>query len=112
VKEFVIYRIDLLKRTAIFGGIGIIILMVLSIRGHYIALNYQFNGVVDSVIYDKNDIKGFADVIINRKTYHLNNAGWSFDYKIKKGDSLIKERKSMIIKLIKPNGETLIGNGN
>ncbi|WP_183577715.1 hypothetical protein HDF18_10805 [Mucilaginibacter sp. X5P1] len=112
MEGIVIYRLDILKRTAIFGAIAVLVMVIFSIRGHYADLNYQFNGVVDSVIYDKNDIKGFADVTIKGKTFSLYNGGWTFNHQIKKGDLLIKERKSMIIKLIKPNGEILIGNGD
>ena len=69
-------------------------------------LDYHFNGIVDSVSYD---IKGFATIIVKGSHYYLGDTGWDFDHnRIQKGDSIIKERNSMIIKLIKPNGQVVI----
>jgi len=86
--------------------VGVIISLIVAInynhKGTIIALDYHFNGVVDSVSYD---IKGFATIIVKGSHYYLGDTSWDFDHdRIQKGDSIIKERNSMIIKLIKPNG--------
>ncbi len=66
-------------------------------QGRKANISYSVTGVVDSVEYS---IKGYPTVIINRKTYDLSD-GYNFDYKIQKGDSLIKKNGSNIYKLIK-----------
>ncbi|WP_158990227.1 hypothetical protein [Mucilaginibacter sp. L196] len=73
------------------------------------SLSYEFNGKVDSVSYD---VKGEATVYIDT-SYYLGDPNWDFDHnRIQKGDSMIKEKNSMIIKLIKPNGKVIIEGEN
>lgn len=107
MKEFVIYRKDILKRCAIFGGIGLIILIFLNIRWHYKYLGYQFNGRVDSISYGD---KGTPIVIIKGESYLLNASDGNLDDKhiIEKGDSLIKMKNTSSVKLIKLNGQVII----
>jgi len=72
-------------------------------------LSYQFNGKVDSVTYD---VKGEATVYIDT-SYYLSDPNWDFDHnRIQKGDSMIKEKNSMTIKLIKPNGKVIVEGEN
>lgn len=58
----------------------------------------EFRGVVEDVVYDE---KGTPDVVINGIKYYLSSNDWFFDDKIQKGDSLIKKRNMMVIKLVK-----------
>ena len=107
MKESVIYRPDILKRVAFFGLIGFVVLMVFSIRAHYVYLAYNFNGRVDSVRYGE---KGDAFSIIKRKEYILDGA-WSYSSNnrifIQKGDSMVKLKDSTRIKLVRANGVTI-----
>jgi len=61
-------------------------------------LPLAFNGKVENVFYS---IKGEPTVSINNKTFNLPVNLWDFNHKIEKGDSLIKLKDSMIIKLVK-----------
>jgi hypothetical protein len=107
MKEFVIYRPDILKRVAIFGAIGLVVLIFFSIKWNNTYLNYQFNGRLDSIAYGD---KGTPIVIIKGKTYFLKEVDWNFhkSHIIQKGDSLIKDKNSITVKLVKPNGEVII----
>jgi len=107
MKQFVIYRMDVLRLVGVFGAVGLAILTFLFIHWHYKYLNYQFNGRVDSVEYGD---KGTTIVIIKGNTYFLNEADWNLDdsHIIQKGDSLIKKSNSIIVRLIKPNGKVII----
>ncbi|WP_184546398.1 hypothetical protein [Mucilaginibacter sp. FT3.2] len=68
--------------------------------------SYQFKGKVDSVSYT---IKGDAYVFIHGVKYYLSDNDWDFDHnRIIVGDSLIKKRNSMIVKLIKTDGSVVI----
>jgi hypothetical protein len=68
--------------------------------------NYEFNGVVQVVTYD---IKGTPDVKINGSEYFLTYHKWGFNHKIQVGDSLIKKRNKMVIRLVKQKtGEIII----
>jgi len=50
--------------------------------------------------------KGVPNVIVSGKEYYL-SAGYNFDHKIEKGDSLIKYKDSNLYKLVKhTSGET------
>jgi hypothetical protein len=102
----VIYRVDLLKRVAIAGVIGVIVLTGLSIRRHYVYLDYNFNGQVDSIRYGD---KGTSIIIIKGKEFDLND-DWSKGNgaSINKGDSMVKLKNSTWVKLIRPNGEMII----
>jgi hypothetical protein len=66
----------------------------------------QFNGRVESVSYD---MKGIATIVIKGVNYDLSDLNWDFDQnRIEKGDLMIKEKNSMIITLIKSNGQIII----
>ncbi|QEM06906.1 hypothetical protein DIU31_026620 [Mucilaginibacter rubeus] len=85
-----------------FIGVFILLLFASAIY-HYnnlVRKNYsiEFNGKVEKVIYS---IKGEPTVSINGKTFDLPVNLWDFNHKIEKGDSLIKSKDSMVIKLIK-----------
>jgi membrane-bound ClpP family serine protease len=110
MKEVVIYRPDVLKRVGILGAIGVIVLIFFSIKAHYKDLNYQFNGRVDSVFYGE---KATATVWVRKEEYYLDANNWDFDHnRIQKGDSLIKEKNSMVIRLIRPNGSVIVEGEN
>jgi len=104
--EFIIYRPDLLKRLAVFAVIAIIAAIGLNIRWHYVYLAYNFNGRVDSVRYGD---KGTAIIIIKGKEFILDDK-WSNDRNIpiNKEDSMIKLKDSTWVKLIRPNGITIV----
>jgi hypothetical protein len=59
---------------------------------------YEFKGIIKEVTYD---IKGTPDVKINGIKYTLSYNDWNFDHQIQKGDSLIKVRNIMVVKLVK-----------
>ncbi len=73
-------------------------------RDYEINLNYQFSGIVERVRYE---VKGKPYVTLKDKIYYLSFNDWNFNYEIEKGDSLIKRKGEMTIKLIKPNGKVL-----
>lgn len=58
----------------------------------------EFRGIVQDVQYD---IKGDVTVKINGHIYNPVSNNWSFGGQIQKGDSLIKYKNTMIIKLVK-----------
>jgi hypothetical protein len=93
-----------------FFVIGVIIMIIIGInydhKGTMRNLEYHFNGVVDSVAYN---IKGKATIIVNGSHYDLSEPNWNFDTnRIEKGDSIFKKRNSMIIRLVKPNGQVIV----
>lgn len=61
-------------------------------------LPYKFSGKVEKVSYS---VKGEPTVLINGKGFDLPVNFWNFNHKIQKGDSLIKQKNSMVIKLVK-----------
>jgi hypothetical protein len=67
-------------------------------------LSRQFDGIVEGVRYDE---KYIPYVQIKGKEYYL-DAGYNFERKIEKGDSIVKSSGSNSYKLIKPTGEVLI----
>ncbi|BAU52169.1 hypothetical protein [Mucilaginibacter gotjawali] len=94
----------------VFFVLFVCLARVLFMYGSYkyrkIYLAYQFDGRVERVSYD---IKGKATIIINGSSYDLSDNNWDFDHnRITKGDSLIKKKNSMIIELIKRNGQIVI----
>jgi len=106
MKPYKIYRIIVIS---LFVS-AVIIMLIEAIRfdhrGSIKNLDYYFNGIVDSVSYDS---WGKASIIIKGSHYYLADPSWDFDHdRIQKGDSIVKERNSMIIKLIKPNGRIII----
>jgi len=85
--------------------IFLILTVIFSIREHIIEKDYQFKGVVENVVYS---INGSPDVFINGKKYPLTYNIWNLNRKIEKGDSLIKHKNEMILKLVKKQtGETI-----
>jgi hypothetical protein len=98
------------KNVGIFGVIGVIVLIFFSIKARCKDLNYQFNGRVDSVFYGE---KATATVWVKKEKYYLDANNWDFDHnRIQKGDSLIKEKNSMVIRLIRPNGSVIVEGEN
>ena len=90
--------------------ITVVMLVVAGIYFNYInkktALDYQFNGKVDSVDYN---LKNQASVFIKGIQYDLFYQKWDFNHnRIQKGDSIIKRKNSIVIKLIKANGKIII----
>jgi len=73
-------------------------IMLFNIRGCTELKSYEFKGVVQNVEYD---IQGSPDVFVNGRKYSLGYNGWNFGYNIQKGDSLIKDKGTMTVKLIK-----------
>jgi hypothetical protein len=67
--------------------------------------SYEFNGVVQVVTYD---VKGAPDVKINGSEYFLTYHKWGFDHKIQVGDSLIKAKNTLVIKLVKQKNMKII----
>jgi hypothetical protein len=88
-----------------------VLVMILAViyfshKGKLKCLSYQFNGKVDSIYYD---IKGIATIKVNGIFYDLAYPNWDFDHnRIQKGDSVIKNKNSLTIKLIKHNGQIII----
>lgn len=101
----------------IVGGFLLITVIIISISGAYVNhktklvnLEYHFNGKVESVYYD---IKGIATINIKGVHYILSDPNWDFDHnRISKGDSIIKSKNSMIVKLIKANGKIIVEGEN
>ena len=69
----VVYRVDILKRVAIASVIGAIVITGFTISRHYIYLDYNFNGRVDSIRYGD---KGTSIIIIKGNEFDLND-DWS-----------------------------------
>lgn len=84
--------------------IGILAFLLFTIAIYYYNnltqknLPLEFNGKVENVSYS---IKGEPTVSINNKTFNLPVNLWDFNHKIERGDSLIKLKDSMVIKLVK-----------
>ncbi|WDF56536.1 hypothetical protein [Mucilaginibacter sp. KACC 22063] len=66
-------------------------------------LSNSFNGIVQKVEYN---VKGMPSVMVHDKQYHL-IGGYNFEYKISKGDSLIKRKNSTVYKLIKKGTDSV-----
>jgi len=99
-----IYKRIMIILFVAVGIIGLIVAIRLGHKGYSKDIDYQFYGVVDSVSYD---IKGYASIVVNGSHFYLGASSWDFDNNIQKGDSIIKKRNSMIIKLIKPDGRVV-----
>jgi hypothetical protein len=67
--------------------------------------SYQFNGRVDSVLYN---LKGEPTVKIGDKKYHLLVHYWAMNRQIQVGDSLIKEKNSITLRIVKKDGTVII----
>ena len=79
-------------------SVGIIIYVFLCFREIKQTNEMEFRGVVQNVQYD---IQGNATIMINDSTYKPRSNRWAFRGQIQKGNSLIKFKGSMDIKLIK-----------
>jgi hypothetical protein len=89
-----------------FAVLGIIYLLYMTHQGNVKNFHYSFNGKVKMVSYD---VKGEATVFINDTNYYLSYPNWDFDHnRIEVGDSMIKQSKSWVIKLIRSNGQVII----
>ncbi|MBS1500582.1 MAG: hypothetical protein JST32_00870 [Bacteroidetes bacterium] len=69
------------------------------------ALSYQFNGRVDTVVYDNS---GKPTVTIHGSKYDLAVTNWDFNHQIEVGDSMIKKADSLVIKIFKTDGTVII----
>ena len=72
---------------------------------HRKALSYQFDGKVDTIIYDKS---GKPTVMIHGLKYDLAVTSWDFTHQIAVGDSMIKKADSLVIKIFKTDGTVII----
>jgi hypothetical protein len=68
-------------------------------------MHWRFKGVVQKVWYSE---KNYPYVIVAGKEYYLNYTTWHFDVKILVGDTIIKERDDLRIKIIKPGSTDTI----
>lgn len=89
--------------------ITVVMLVIAGIYFNYInkkaAFNYQFNGKVDSVDYN---LEGQASIYIKGSQYDLFYKKWDFNHnRIHKGDSMIKTKNSLVIKLVQQGGNTI-----
>ena len=69
------------------------------------ALSYQFNGRVDTIVYDNS---GKPTVTIHGAKYDLSVTHWDFDHQVETGDSMVKKMDSMVIKIFKTDGTVII----
>jgi len=72
---------------------------------HQKTLSYQFNGKVDTIIYDNS---GKPTVSIHGTKYDLAVTSWDFSHQITIGDSMIKKADSLMIKIFKADGTVII----
>ncbi|OCX51501.1 hypothetical protein BEL04_15870 [Mucilaginibacter sp. PPCGB 2223] len=92
-----------------FGIVLIILTIYSTIISRNQNLEYQFNGRVDSVYYTS---KGEPYIFVKKVKYYLSDRDWDFNQnRIQKGDSVIKKKNSMIIKLFKSNAKAIIEGG-
>ena len=61
--------------------------------------NYEFYGAVTKIHYD---IKRFPTIEVNNKEYYL-CGDWNFKFEVELGDTIVKNKNSYEIKLIKKN---------
>jgi len=69
------------------------------------ALSYQFDGKADTVIYSD---KGEPTITIHGTKYDLSVNFWDFNHQIQVGDSLVKKRNSLQVKILKSDGTIII----
>jgi hypothetical protein len=67
---------------------------------------WAINGVVQKVKYY--DARGEPEITVNGKTYYLESRHWNIPFGIDRGDSIIKIKGSMEIKLIKHKSGNII----
>ena len=97
-------RIPLIIVSILFI-ISLIVLPYLFYKSKTQCQSYQFNGRVDSILYN---VKGEPTVKIGDKKYHLSVNYWTFNKQIQVGDSLVKEKNSIMIRIIKKDGTVII----
>lgn len=68
-------------------------------------LSYEFDGTVDSISYS---VKGEPTIKIHGNKYNLPVNFWDFKRQIEVGDSLIKAKDSMVVRIFKKNGTLAI----
>ena len=95
-----------------WGGLAFFVLFVIfSVFNKPIeskkSLKWHFKGTVEYVYY--ND-KNTPHVVVNNKKYDLFYAIWDKSIKINVGDTLIKQKGSLLIKLIRKNGTDTLYN--
>lgn len=97
------------KWPLILLGLGAIFILINTPYFYYknkkTSLSYQFQGRVDSVWYDD---KGGPTIKVNGNKYDLLVNYWDFNHQIEVGDSLIKVKNSMLVRIIKKNGKVII----
>jgi len=86
------------KFVLIIVSLGIIVYIFFCIRESKQMKDMEFNGIVQDIQYN---IKGGATIKINNVIYEPASNNWVFRGEIQNGDSLIKLKNSMDIKLIK-----------
>ncbi|QEM12170.1 hypothetical protein [Mucilaginibacter rubeus] len=90
-----------MKKILLVGGLALLFFIIaIYSYNNLVRKNFPlaFNGKVQNVVYS---VKGEPTVSINNKTFILPVNLWNFNHKIEKGDSLIKFKDSMVVKLIK-----------
>jgi hypothetical protein len=92
------YSLRTIKIFAITWFSAIVLFTAIFIINYLKVKNYQFCCIVQSVTY--ND-KGSPTVVINGQKYALIWNDWLVHYKIEAGDSLIKEKNTLMLKLVK-----------
>jgi len=85
-----------LIKYLIIGFLFLFTLKVLSIISDIKEKNYQFNGIIEKIDYNE---KKTPTVTVNSKSYGLSTS-WRFNERMNVGDSFVKEKDSMIYKLI------------
>jgi hypothetical protein len=73
------------------------------------SLNWSFKGVVEKVHYSD---KGIPDVTVNGAEYYLFYTVMDIDYRIQRGDTLIKQKGDLRIKVIRPHTRDTIYDRN
>ena len=83
----------------------VIVIPIFYLKSRNEALAYHFNGRIDSVSYDN---KGIPTIVIHKVKYNLLANFWNFEHELQVGDSLIKEKNSLEVKIFKKNGAVII----
>jgi len=68
-------------------------------------LDMSFKGAAEKVYYN---VKGIPHITINGKEYNLIGTIKNLDYKIQEGDTVIKQKHDLRIKIIRPNSRDTI----
>ncbi|NQX41259.1 hypothetical protein SAMN05421820_107204 [Pedobacter steynii] len=94
-----------LKKYLIIGSLFFLGFKVLDAISDKKEKKYQLNGLIEKIDYNE---KNTPTVVVNGKSYGLSTS-WRFNEKMNVGDSLIKEKESLIYKLIKyKTGEVIL----